>query len=240
MKKLSFFALLALFTGNLFAQTDTIYNENNVLIVAKLIKVEEQKNKDAYTMAVKVSNLNDYDLFYSVDGQKTANGFEFKAIETKGFSAIEVKNGTGFFGDFCHLIGKQTNYFTDNSILFKFSAKSNSSFEKDFKVEKGVKPQLRYKHLRDLLKLSDFSITNIESLVDGSYTSSCGNINFNLTFKSGSIIQFVNGNNISWLTTGKNQFSKADKSATIIFNPALSTFLFTSNDGISCTWKKLN
>ncbi|MBK7559410.1 MAG: hypothetical protein IPI54_14650 [Chitinophagaceae bacterium] len=87
--------------------------------------MKKNSKKETYLAIIKAENRNDYDVFYSVPLTIQANGSKnIGILQSKGFSQISVRNGTGLLGDYQTLVGTETNLVTnDNFILFIISVR---------------------------------------------------------------------------------------------------------------------
>jgi len=223
-----------------------INDQDGIYVTYELTKIEENSKKETYLAIIKAENKNDFDVFYSVPLTTQANGSKSVGIlQSKGFSQIAVRNGTGFFGDYQTLVGTETNLITnDNFILFTIPKGKFVTGEKEFKVKKGVKPIITNTFLMPFKKLDLFDIAINETSISGEWISNCGGIQMSLSLgkneKGETILQqSVNGKQNFWKKLNASLFEKInDKNVTLSFNKANNTFNYATTDGVACVWSK--
>lgn len=140
MKKLLF--LLLFVTSGAYAQDVIITEQDGITISYNLTKLSENEKKESYLMVVKATNKNLYDAFY----QGPKNGINpFCATITIRNINTEV-----------HLIGNESRLFTAEGKLYFIKSMGSISAEKEFKIDKGVKPVVTSKFWSEIKPISDF------------------------------------------------------------------------------------
>ena len=221
-------------------------NQDGVFITYELTKIESNSKKDTYLAVVKAENKNEFNLFYGVQQTKLPNGTsQISILENQLFAQSSVRNSTSLFGDNVNLKGNTTKFFTnDNKVLFTIGKGSFITAEKEFKVKSGVKPILTNTFLFTLKSIDNFDLAISEDIINGDWTSSCGNIQMALTLTKNEkgetlIQQQINGKQNSWRKTTLNTYEKVnDKSATLSYNKSNNSFNYSTTDGVVCGWTK--
>lgn len=247
MKKFLFTVLLAIPLLQ-FSQEDIKLNKKNGIEVSyQLLLSDEGKKKDQYILIANAINTTSKDFYYSVPLIKGSNGkYTLSPFgQEKGFTKVKVRNSTGLFGDGQSIIGELTKMFTVNKhVLFVVKKGETYSEETKFKVKKGVKPLITNTFSKVFKDLSDFDLEISKEMLDGSYTSSCGDfiltIEANENVEKGDfLIQTVNGKKFIWLRDNNLAFKREDvKGYSIIYNKENLSFKYSANDGVKCNWVK--
>jgi len=245
--KISLLTIFFFFHSLIHAQDKVILNNQDGIYVSyELTKINDGAKKDTYLAVVRAENKNDYDVFYSVPLTKQANGSVAVGIfENKLFAQSIVRNSAGLLGDNINLAGLETKLITnDNKILYSISKGNFITSEKEFKVKKGEKPIITNTFLLPLRTIDNFDIAVNEAVINGDWTSNCGNIQTTLTLIRNQnnetvIQQLINGKQIIWKKTSANTFEKlSDKTTTLSYNKQSNSFNYSTSDGVSCVWTK--
>jgi len=246
--KITFIMLFLIASIKLVGQEETqLSNKDGVKITYQLLLEDQGKKKDSYLLIVNATNTNDKDLYYKVALNQNQNGqFELPyAPSERGFTKITVRNSTGLFGDGQSIIGNETKLMTtNNEQLFKIGKGDIYSQETTFKVKKGIKPLLTNLFNKTLQVLEDFDLKISQDMLDGNYTSSCGDLKVNISTQNSEekgehLIQTTNGKQFVWLQTTESTFERENNTGyTLVFNKKNNTYTYATSDGITCTWTK--
>jgi len=246
--KLFIVAVLILFSIKGFSQEEIkLAKKNGVKITYQLLLKEEGKKKDKYILIVNAVNETETDLLYKVPLSKNdENEWELPIIpEELGFTKIKVRNSTGIFGNGQSIIGEQSQYLTSgNSRLFVIRSGEIYSHETTFKVKSGDIPLITNSFSRSFKTLNNFDLKISSKMLNGDYTSSCGNIKLNISLQKSDdkgeyLIQTTNGKQFVWIRSNETTFSRENNSDySLTFNKNNNTYTYSTSDGISCIWTK--
>lgn len=140
MKKL---LLLLLFASSAaYAQDAIVSEQDGIEISYKLTKLSENEKKDSYLMVVKATNKNTYDAFY----QGPKNGVN------PFLATVTIRN----INTDIYLIANESKLLTADGKLYYIKPSGSISTEKEFKIDKGVKPVVTAKFWSDLKPITDF------------------------------------------------------------------------------------
>ncbi|WP_405369792.1 hypothetical protein [Nonlabens sp. Asnod2-A12] len=247
---LQFCTILALYLFNLtqaYAQEETtLASKNGIKITYQLLLEEETKRKDKYILIVTTTNTNDQDLYYEIPmlTPDFKNSIEMNA-SLANFAKIKIRNSTGMFGDGVSVTGEETTLLTTaNTSLMLIRSGEMLHSETTFKVRSGKKPLITNSFTRLFKPLNEFDLQISSAMIDGNYTSTCGNILINIESgkdptKGDIIIQTVNGKQFTWLRTTDTTFIRENNDGyTLSYNQNKESFHYSTSDGISCTWEK--
>ena len=227
-------------------ETKTLASQNGIKINYQLLLEEERNRKDKYILIVDAVNDGDEDLYYEVEVNSATQLSQGTLLnkDLVNFSKIKIRNSTSIFDDGVSVIGELSNYVTlNNTILMVVKSRQILHSETTFRVKSDKNPLVTNSFTRIFKPLSDFDIKVNLAMVDGSYTSSCGDIimNVNLTAENnvGIITQTLNGKQFRWVNSTGMNFKREDNPGySLTYNQSNSTFLCATSDGITCTWNK--
>lgn len=224
-----------------------IANKDGINVTYQLILEKETKKKDKYILIVNAINEGETDLYYSVALTKNKEGkwqLPYTPSE-KGFTKIKARNSTGIFGNGQSIIGDQTKLITTgNSVIYKIKKGNIYTRETTFKVKTGVKPLITNTFTKTFKNLDDFDLKISSDMLNGDYTSSCGNMKItinvdNSTERGDYILQTTNGKQFIWIRKSETTFTRENsEDYTLTYNKSNNTFSYSTSDGITCIWSK--
>jgi hypothetical protein len=216
-------------------------------ITYQLVLEDESKRKDSYILIVHATNNSEADLYYpiKIETDETVVALNSLMSGSDGFTKITVRNSTGWFGDGKSISGDKTKLnTTDNNVLFELKKGGVYTYETSFKVKSGKKPIITNSFSTILQTLENFDLQISDEMLNGEYVSSCGDINLSITSlndleKGDHLIQTVNGNQFIWIKKTDTTYKRENNDQiTLSYNKSESKFIYSTSDGISCTWDK--
>ena len=244
-----FTCLLLLYFTVLKAQDRIELNNQDGIYVSYVAKkIGGNDKKDKYVATITIENKNEYDMYYAVSFTLNPNGLEVKG--QTGFAEVNVRNSTGLlrtglFGATLNLSGVETKFkTTDRKNLYVLAKGQILSNDLEFNVPKGDAPVLTNTFSKMFQRLSYFDLFVNDGIINGYWTSNCGNIQMNLVYQKNVtgesfIQQSVIGNQNMWKSVNDFSFEKTtDRNTTITYNKIDQTFLYKNSDGVLCTWIK--
>ena len=218
-----------------------------IKISYQLVLEDEGNRKDDYILIVHATNTSENNLYYAVPiiEDEQAAAIASLMSGSTGFTKIKVRNSTGWFGDGKSLSGDKTNFVTtDKNNLYEIKKGSIYTQETSFKVKSGKKPIVTNSFIMPLQKLSDFDLEISNEMLEGQYISSCGNMSVTISAKTDAVkgdylVQTTNSKEFIWIKTdGANYKRENNEDISLIFNKENESFIYSTADGISCTWNK--
>jgi len=223
--------------------------KNGIKISYQLLLEKSSKKNDKYILIINAENTGDKDLFYEVNLYKNKDGKLRLPIlpEDRGFTKIKIRNAKGLFSKGKSIIGDNTKYLTTNiDKLFVVKKGDIYTIETTFKIKKGQKPLITNTFTASLNLLEDYDLKINSNMLEGSYTSNCGNTIININSKQSSekgsyLIQTTNGKQFIWVKKSDDTFTRENNNDyTLTFNKNDNSFLYSTTDGITCNWIKNN
>ncbi len=248
MKKQILLSLVILLISSIaFGQEVVNLGERNgVKVSYQLMLKDKGKKKDKYLMIIKLENTSSNDYYNGIPLTIEEDGTASLPLilDDYAFALIKVRNGAGMFGNSIGILGDYTQFVTeDNKQLIVIKAGSVYNGEVTFKVKTGETPMIT-NTFGNMRKIGDFKIKMFSSLLNGDYTSDCGNFVLNLSAESSPekgdyLIQTVNGNQFIWLRKSETTFVREmGEGYSLTYNKHDKTFTYSTTDGLTCVWKK--
>lgn len=232
------------------AQTTAALNgQDGVIVKYELSKISDNDKKDKYIIVATAVNTNDYDLYYAVPMTKGADGkYKLNSYDNKSFCEVRSKNAIGilgFLGESAKLTGEETSINTrGNAVLFRVRKGQTIRADVRFSVKPDQLPIVSNSFRMRLKKMEEFDLVINNSMVNGRWKASCGDVEMSLIFVKNEqgqsmITQYVNGRQQVWFMISENYFEKpGDKNATLTYNKSANIFTYTNFDGVICIWSK--
>ncbi|KAB8153357.1 hypothetical protein EZY14_008990 [Kordia sp. TARA_039_SRF] len=239
MKKITILLSLLVFVSA-YSQTELLKSKG-VEVTYQLIKEKETRNKNKFIMMVSVVNTSNEDYYYTVSSNANT-----RILQGDGFVKVKVRNSSGWLGDGKAITGEPTEYVTvDNDYLYVIKAGEMYNSETTFRIKKNREPLITGNFTKTLKTLEEFDLKVDATMINGDWISSCGNIRITLSHFAANekrreyILQTVNGKQFTWIRNSENSYVREDNTGySLTFNKDAQTFTYSSEDGISCEWKK--